>query len=114
MRTVTVPIRIVSVMNGREHWSKRARRAKLHRDSTYLALKAARVPLMGPCIVTLTRIAPRTLDGDNLQSGCKAARDGVADWLDLDDASPLIVWQYAQRRGGPKEYGLQIDLTPGV
>jgi hypothetical protein len=50
------------------------------------------------------------LDGDNLQSGFKAVRDGVADWLGVDDGSGLIDWQYCQRSSGPKVYKVEIEV----
>ena len=49
--------------------------------------------------ITLTRIAPRTLDDDNLAAGFKATRDRVADWLGVDDGDKRLTWRYAQERG---------------
>ncbi len=111
---IEVPIRIESVANIREHWTTRARRAGKHKADVHIALRHARAPFALPCVVTLTRVAPRVLDGDNLQSGLKAARDGVALWLDADDADPRITWRYAQVQGKPKEYGLLIDIAPAA
>ena len=65
---------------------------------------------MLPVTVVLTRVAPRRLDGDNLQSGFKAVRDGVADWLGVDDGNGLIDWQYVQRSGRPSEYAVEIEV----
>lgn len=107
-----LPIKIVSTANLREHWSKRAKRAKLHRESMVLALTAeVRARPAMPCIVTLTRIAPRELDDDNLASGMKAARDGVADWLGIDDRDPRVTWRYAQKPGAPKEYAVEVSFA---
>lgn len=109
---VEVPIRIESIANITEHWTKRAKRTGVHKSNTYYALRAAKAPHHLPCTVTMTRVAPRrTLDGDNLQAGCKAARDGVALWLCVDDADPRINWQYAQRKGEPKQYLLEVEIT---
>lgn len=108
---VEVPIRIESTPNLREHWTARAKRAGKHRADVHVAMRAAKMPHDLPCVVTLTRIAPRTLDGDNLQAGCKAARDAVALFLCADDADPRIEWKYAQAKGGPKEYALRIEVT---
>lgn len=58
--------------------------------------------------VTIVRVGPMTLDGDNLVSACKAARDEIAAWLELDDADPRISWSYSQRRE------LVRDETPKV
>lgn len=65
---------------------------------------------MLPVTVVMTRIAPRRLDGDNLQSGFKAVRDGVADWLGVDDGDARIDWQYGQRAGGPGVYKVEIEV----
>jgi hypothetical protein len=107
---VLVPIRIESVANLREHWSERAKRAREHKTAVWYSLRAARAPHSLPCIVTLTRIAPRALDGDNLQSGLKAARDGVALWLQVDDADERITWRYRQRKGKPLEYAAEVVI----
>jgi hypothetical protein len=108
---VLLPIRIVSVMNLREHWSKRSRRAAIHRTTARLALLHAAVPpKSGPVRITLTRIAPRKFDTDNLASGFKGARDGVADWLKVDDGDERLTWVYAQRTGQPKQYAAEVAV----
>ena len=106
---VQLPLRIVSVANIREHWAKRANRANLHRSTTKTLLKqACQVPPVWPVKVTLTRIAPRKLDTDNLSSGFKAVRDGVADWLRIDDGDERLTFSYTQRFGKPKEYAAEV------
>lgn len=106
--SVTVlPLRIESVANRREHWSKRASRTKAHRLA---ALAVPKHPV--PCVVTLIRVAPRALDGDNLQSGFKALRDGIADRLGVDDADPRVRWEYDQVRGKHKEYAARVQIRP--
>jgi hypothetical protein len=55
-------------------------------------------------------VAPRALDGDNLQSAFKAVRDGVADWLGVDDGHKNLDWQYYQRKDGPKVYAVEIEV----
>ena len=62
----------------------------------------------GPIQITLTRIAPRRLDDDNLASGFKATRDGVADWLGIDDGAKRLEWRYAQRKGRPGQLGAEV------
>lgn len=104
---VTLPLRIESCANLREHWAKRAKRAKEHR------LAALAVPKQVlPCTVTITRVAPRALDDDNLQGGCKALRDGIADRLGVKDNDDRVVWRYSQEKGKPKEYAVRVTLTP--
>lgn len=103
---IVLPLRIASVANVREHWSKRAKRAKAHRMA---GLVIPIHPL--PCVVTLTRIAPRALDDDNCISGCKALRDGIADRLGVADNDPRVAWRYMQQRGRPNEYAVRIEIT---
>jgi hypothetical protein len=106
---VEIPIRTISEMNGRGHWASKAKRAKLHRQAAWLCLAAKVRPCL-PCIVTLTRIAPRALDGDNLQASLKACRDGVADWIGVDDRDPRVSWCYQQHRGAPKQYSVEVAV----
>jgi len=104
-----LPVRIVSEANVREHWRKVAQRKQSHRRTALLMLRATPCPCSDEQItITLTRIAPRTLDDDNLASGFKAVRDGVADWLGIDDGSTRLSWRYAQRKGPPTVYEAEI------
>lgn len=114
MTTVTIPIRIESEPNVRCHWAERARRTREHRGSAFYALKAAKAPFTMPVVITLTRIAPRELDDDNLRAGFKGLRDGIADWFQVNDRTPLIRWEYAQRRGEPKQYAAEVKITPAT
>lgn len=116
MFCLTLPLRVVSVMNAREHWAERARRAKSHRHTTSLVLSARlpgkralreRLASNGRVQVELVRIGPRKLDGDNLQAALKAVRDGVADVLKVDDGSELVSWVYGQRSG---KFGVEIRI----
>jgi hypothetical protein len=65
-----------------------------------------------PQTVTLTRIAPRAFDDDNLAASFKAVRDGVADALGVKDNDSRVRWVYAQRRGLPREYSVEIRIEP--
>jgi hypothetical protein len=105
-------LRTVNTQNVREHWAKRAARAKQHRTQAWAELRAADTAprLLGPVVVTLTRIAPRKMDDDGAIASLKAVRDGVADWLGVDDGSHLITWRYAQRKGAPKQHAVQIEV----
>ena len=107
--TTELPLRIESVANKREHWSVRARRTKAHKLAA-LAVPAHPVP----CVVTLVRVAPRSLDGDNLQSGFKALRDGIAKRLGVDDADPRVEWKYGQEKGKAKQYAARVEITGGT
>lgn len=116
----TSHVRLVSEANSREHWATKARRVKAHRDGAYFVLAATKVNgavwlrKAGALMVTLTRIAPRRLDDDNLTSACKATRDGVADWLQTDDRDEHVTWRYGQRSAGAKVYAVEIRIESGA
>jgi hypothetical protein len=109
---VTLPLRTVSESNTHKHWAGKARRTKALRKAAGLVvvgmLRAE--GLTPPCTVTLTRIAPRRLDDDNLRGALKAVRDGVADALGVDDRDPSVSWDYAQARGAPKAYAVVVCI----
>lgn len=105
-QVVMLPIKTISEANSRDHWAKKASRVKQHRAAAKALTKSH--PL--PCIVTLTRYSPGTLDTDNLNSALKAARDGVADKLGVPDNDPRIEWRYAQAKAKRGEFGVQIRI----
>jgi hypothetical protein len=107
---VTIPVRTYSLTNQREHWAKKARRAKSERSWAY-TLTAGIRKLGLPLTVTLTRIAPRALDDDNIRAALKSIRDGVADRIGIDDGDSRVTWCYAQRRGKPREYAVEIEAA---
>ena len=112
MIVVTYPERIESEANRREHWRAVAARKKRHRITAWAELRQHERPaFLGPVRITMTRIAPRTLDDDNLASGFKATRDGVADWLGVDDGHPSLSWVCRQEKGLAKFYGVRIEVS---
>lgn len=109
--TFTIPIKIVSVANLREHWAAKAKRAKGHRAAASLIGRVNHIAnVKMPCVVKLIRIAPRPLDTDNLASAFKATRDGLADAMNITDNDPRVTWEYTQERGKPKEYSARIEV----
>jgi hypothetical protein len=117
---VTLPLKTVSEMNMREHWAPKSRRAA---QARMIAKWSCSAPLChlreglakgytAGVVVTLTRIAPRALDDDNLRSALKAVRDGVTDALGLAcDRDARLTWAYAQERGRPKEYAVRVVVS---
>lgn len=101
---MTLPLRLVSILNAREHWRTRALRASKHRNACIVIPK-----LMVPCTVLMVRLGPRELDDDNLQGACKSVRDGIADRLGVDDRDKRVSWLYSQERS--KEYGVRVTIT---
>lgn len=69
-----------------------------------------------PVKITLTRIAPRELDYDNLCHALKTPTDIVADHFHPGlapgraDGFKDLEFQYSQKKGKPKEYGLIITI----
>jgi len=115
-----MPIRTRSEANLSEHWAKRGRRAREQRQTallfTRLALKKYKptwYPVKGKLRITITRIGVRKLDDDNLARSNKAIRDGVADALGVDDGDDRLEWKYAQKRGGVREYFVEVELREG-
>lgn len=112
--TFTVPVKAESLnRSGRQtHWGQRARRSKKHRLAVAWSVLGIERPTL-PCVVTLTRIAPSNgLDGDNLAGSLKAVRDGVAEWLGVDDRDPGVEWRYSQARGQAGHYAVHVEAAP--
>ena len=107
-----LPIKTVSEMNVREHWGKRSQRVKEQRETAHLLTRSAingkGWKYAGGIIkVTLTRIAPRELDSDNLTASFKAIRDGVADGLWMKNDHDNFEWVYKQLKG---EYSVMVEV----
>ena len=116
MISLLLAIRTESEANLHEHRMKKAARVKLQRSIIKNRIGQVRKDfslwdLSRSYIVTLTRIAPRPLDDDNLARSLKAIRDGVADALGTDDSTKSkLKWRYAQEKGPPKQYAVRIQI----
>ncbi len=76
--------------NGRHHWSEKARAVKKYRtEARYAVLEAGwnGIEITGLIQLNITYHPPsrRKYDRDGLQSRLKAAFDGIADALGVDD-----------------------------
>ena len=115
MISVTLPVRVVSEANSswREHWAHKNRRRKAQHDAVKIGLYNHRAEIKGreTYTVTLTRIAPRNLDTDNLARSFKAVRDQIATEIGIDDGSARITWIYTQEKGKPKEYSMRVEIN---
>jgi len=74
-------------------------------------LRRSKLSLDDGLVVTLCRVAPRTLDDDNLRGATKGLRDGVADALGINDNDPRVTWEYQQRRGHAGEYAVSVTIA---
>lgn len=109
-----VPVKTVSEANSHEHWRQRQKRAKEQRLAAAFGgasrCHPSELPPF-PLVVTLTRVSPRELDDDNLQGATKHFRDGIADWLGVDDRKRDVVrYEYGQRKGAP--VGVEVEIRP--
>jgi len=102
--------------NLKEHWGKSSKRHSDQRLLLRCFLKMHLKPEILPCTITLTRIAPRQLDYDNLVTSFKHCRDTIADMLipglafGRADGDARITWNYEQRRDKAREYGVEVDI----
>lgn len=71
-------------------------------------------PPVPPLTITITRIGPRELDGDNLAGSAKHCRDGVSDWLGVNDRDKRLQWEYRQESQGAKVYAVKIRVATWV
>ena len=109
-------IRLRSAANISEHWSK-ARTIRIHQQKhIWSAWKVQGVDIKLPVLITLTRMAPRTLDDDNLVTAFKSIRDIVADLITPGlqpgraDNKEGIKFAYSQEKN--KQYSIRITLEP--
>ena len=116
-----LPIRTQSEANLREFWAKKAARSK-KQASALRSAWARNHPEISilqtqKIHINLTRIAPRKLDAyDNLPMSFKNILDTLADLIlpgckpgRADSKLDLSV-SYAQRKGAPKEYAVEIQI----
>lgn len=116
MFEIEIPLRLVSESNrGGEHWTKKSYRHTLQKSIVGMMMKQC--DIKPPCIITLTRIAPRMLDGhDNLASSFKWVTDAIAASLTGDlrpgraDGHPGLFFAYNQEKRGVREYAIKIRI----
>lgn len=115
--SIKAPIRIISEANNTDHWTKKRKRNKRNQALLGYMLNSVQKPPYFPVKVTLTRIAPRNLDNDNLAYSFKNLRDFISDWLlpgrapGRADSDARLSFCYDQQKGEPKEYAVLITLT---
>lgn len=106
---VEIPgLRLDVTANSRLHWAAKAKRVKRQRAIVGLMLRTVARPAL-PCVVTITRRSPGTLDDDNAVSSAKATRDAVATWLGVDDRDGRVTWRVEQERA---PWGVRVSVRP--
>lgn len=113
----TMPLKIVSEANLMEHWSNRHKRHIIQKNVITMTMIRHVDKIQLPCTIKMTRIAPRSLDSDNLAMALKNIRDVVADLLipgkakGRADGDPRLEFVCLQEKGKPKEYALKIEIV---
>lgn len=109
-------VKTVSEANCSEHWTSKSKRHNQQRKAIAWKWVESKPEITPPCIIKLTRIAPRALDDDNNIMSLKYIRDSIADKIHPGlapgraDDDKRIKWEYGQERGVPKEYAVKIEV----
>lgn len=115
--TLLLPIKTVSEANLKktEHWTKSSKRHRQQQQRVRLFMNAYCELIKLPVKITITRIAPRKLDFDNLVVSQKWVLDAVCDQLvpglrpGRADGDPRISpVTYLQETGAPKFYATKL------
>jgi hypothetical protein len=112
--TAQVPVKLVNGLNTREHHMARHRRAVVQRSAAKLALyKACKlIDFVGePVTITITRRGGRRMDDDGLTASAKHVRDGVADWLGIDDGDPRLTWVVKQDGAPRGKHWVDVEVA---
>ena len=108
--TPDVPLRLENENNSHEHWRARYDRSVRQKSIVRQLLGNRPRPAL-PCVVELTPIRPRLMDGDGSDSSAKFVRDAVAEWLGCGDGpKDPITWAYGQEKGAPRTFGCRIVI----
>jgi hypothetical protein len=120
--TFLVPVRTTNASNqqrGNSRWAAiaRTREDAERRQVAVMCTRAAmlraslRAADLVPCVVTLTRISPGSLDRhDGLPASQKRVVDGIAEALGIDDGGPFVEWRYQQLKAGRGVYGTRVEI----
>ena len=115
IKEFTSQLQVISESNSREHWRKAHVRHKYQKLHIRLALLDNKIPQNLPVIITLTRLSPRKLDSDNLQTAFKYVRDTIADHFipgkapGRADDEPSFEWRYDQIQSKDKGIHLHFE-----
>ena len=128
MISFEIPIRTVSEANSSEHWAKKAKRHEQQQFFVSIAFHRHVRLVNFPCRITMTRLAPRSLDcEENLPMAFKWIKDEIGGLLFPEkivtyesksgkkkqnkghaDSDPRVKWEYKQEVS--KRYGIRIEI----
>jgi hypothetical protein len=64
-----------------------------------------------PITITITRRGGRRMDDDGLTASAKHVRDGISDWLGIDDGDPRLTWVVRQDKAPRGQHWVDIEVT---
>lgn len=116
MIEITLPLKLVSEANNRDHWRTKHKRNK--KIASMLMAYWPKEEIALPCKITIIRVGPRRLDWDNNISASKFLIDEISNKLlpglarGRADGDDRLTWSCKQQRGGPREYSVIINIEP--
>ena len=114
---ISMPIHLISEANNTEHWTVKHRRKKQIKIIMRSAFNRRKKPEL-PVKIIFTRVAPRSLDIDNLWHSMKTPIDTACDWLipglkpGHADSDKRIEIACKQRKGEVRQYSLEVEFKP--
>lgn len=118
---VFLPIKTVSEANCSDHFIVKSKRHKMQKKWIRLAYMRDKPILPKKATISITRIAPKTLDADdNLPMALKYVKDYIADLIfpglaaGRADDSKDLTWVYSQEKGKTREYGVKIKIYEDI
>lgn len=114
---IVFPVFLRSEGNIHDHWTARKKRKDVIKMLMRSQLAGMEKPGL-PCKIIFTRIAPRSLDIDNLWFSMKVSIDAISDWLipglppGKADSDERIEIACKQKKGKPREYALEVEFLP--
>lgn len=104
-------MRLSGSQNSREHYQAKARRVKAERGAALAICRSYLVkPTSWPVTVRLTRVGPGKPDDDAIPQYLKGVRDGVADFLGVNDGDRSKVrFEYSLPERGA--YAVRVEFV---
>lgn len=119
--TAKIPVRMVNGANAREHWAVKAKRAKDQRRAArnmladempvWVVATSLAIRKDPPITITITRRGGRRMDDDGLTISAKHVRDGIADWLGIDDGDKRLTWVVKQDKAPRGQHWVDVVVS---
>ncbi len=109
----TLPLKLVSEANKKEHWAVKGRRVNKQKEDTALLLRVKINPFREHfrrgALVTITRFGPKKMDTDNNTGSAKYVRDTIAKLIGVDDRYDDVVEYRVLQAIGPYKVHVRIE-----